>query len=198
MNHPQKSKGQKSRNRGSQGMSLVEVLISMLVLTIAMIGLLSTLTFAMGATHSTSQDMIAKQLADEAMENIFTARNSDQLQWLQIQNQGAGTVPDGIFMPGLQSINQTPTTGATPGLVNTVDYLAAAPKVLSSPGPDGIIGTADDVKVPLVNFKRSIAIADVPNTNNQLRSITVTVQYSASPINVQKTYTLQGFISQFR
>jgi type II secretory pathway pseudopilin PulG len=198
MNLHQKNTLMASRKRGSRGMSLVEVLISMLVVTIAMIGLLSTLTFAMGATHSGAQDMIAKQLADEAMENIFTARNSDQLQWLQIQNQGAGTVPDGIFVPGLQAINVTPTVGATPGLVNTVDYLAAPPKVMSSPGPDGIMGTADDVRVPLANFRRSITIAAVPNTNNQLRSITVTVQYSASPLNVVKTYTLQGYISQFR
>lgn len=198
MNLHQNHKQMASRKRGSKGMSLAEVLISMLVVTIAMIGLLSTLTFAMGATHSSAQDMIAKQLADEAMENIFTARNSDQLQWLQIQNQGAGTVPDGIFVPGLQAINVPPTAGATPGLVNTVDYLAAAPKVLTSPGPDGIMGTADDVTVPLVNFKRSIAIADVPNTNGQLRSITVTVQYSAPPLNLVRPYTLQGYISQFR
>jgi prepilin-type N-terminal cleavage/methylation domain-containing protein len=185
------------RNQRCQGMSLVEVLVSMLILTVAMIGLLSTLTFAMSATHSTNLDLIAKQLADEAMENIFTARNSDQLQWLQIRNQGATNLPDGIFMNGFLPINQTPTTGATPGLVNTVDYAAAPPRILKTPGVDGTIGTTDDTNVPLTNFTRSIAIATV-DPNDQLRSVTVTVQYTVPPLNVVKNYTLQGFISQFR
>lgn len=180
------------------GMSLVEVLIAMLVLTIGIIGLLGTLAYAMAATQASGQDMIAKQLASEAMENIFTARNADQLVWLQIQNQGAGTTPDGIFLPGFQPINQTPTAGVNAGLINTPQYLAAAPKVLTSPGPDGIMGTADDTQVPLSNFKRSISIVTMPGTSDQLRSITIIVQYTTPPLNAVKTYTLQGYISQFR
>lgn len=186
------------RKKRCAGMSLVEVLIAMLVLTIGIVGLLGTLAYAMAATHSSGQDMIAKQLASEAMENIFTARNADQLVWLQIQNQGAGTTPDGIFLTGLQPINQTPTVGVNAGLINTPQYLAAGPKVLTSPGPDGIMGTADDIQVPLSNFKRSISIVPMPGTSDQLRSITITVQYTTPPLNAVKTYTLQGYISQFR
>ena len=187
-----------SRNKAGAGMSLVEVLISMVVLTGGLIGLLSTLTFAMAATHSSGQDVIAKQLASEAMEDIFTARNANQLVWLQIQNQGAGTVPDGIFLPGLQPINQVPIAGNNAGLINTPEYLAGAPKVLTAPGPDGILGNADDVRMPLTNFKRSISIVTVPGTTDQLRTITVNVQYTAPPVYVVKNYTLQGYISQFR
>jgi type IV pilus modification protein PilV len=184
--------------RPSRGMTLVEVLIAMVLLTVGLIGLLSTLTFAMAATHSSSQDLIAKQLASEAMENIFTARDSAQLVWLQIQNQGAGTAPDGIFATGLQPINQVPTAGNNAGLINTAEYIASPAKVLTTAGPDGILGTGDDVTVPLVNFQRSITIVSVPGSSDQLRSITINVQYSAPPLNVQRNYTLQGYISQFR
>jgi len=186
------------RRNPNKGMSLVEVLIAMVVLTVGLIGLLSTLTFAMAATHSSGQDMIAKQLASEAMENIFTARDSAQLVWLQIQNQGAGTVPDGIFVPGFQPINQVPAAGVNAGLINTVQYLGSPAKTLTAPGPDGIIGTADDVQVPLINFKRRISVVTVPGTSDQLRTIVIDVQYTAPPLNVVHNYTLQGYISQFR
>ncbi len=181
-----------------KGFSLIEVMIAMVVLTIGIFGLLSVLSYAMAATHSSQEDMIAKQLASEMMENVFTARNSAQLVWLQIQNQGAGTVPDGIFLTGLQPINQTPAAGNNAGLMNTPEYLASAPKILTMPGPDGILGTADDVAVPLTNFKRSIAIATVPGSSDQLRTITINVQYVVPPMHVTKNYTLQGYISQFR
>ncbi len=186
------------QRKNSKGISLVEALIAMVVLTVGMIGLLSTLTFAMAATHSSGQDMVAKGLAAEAMENIFTARDSAQLVWLQIQNQGAGTTPDGIFVPGIQPINVVPTTGTNAGLINTVQYIGSPAKVLTTPGPDGIMGTADDSIVPLINFKRSISIVSVPGSSDQLRTITVVVQYTTPPLNSIHVYTLQGYISQFR
>ena len=181
-----------------KGISLIEVMIAIVVLTVGILGLLSVLSFAMAATHSSQEDLIAKQLASEMMENVFTARNSNQLEWLQIQNQGATTVPDGIFLAGLQPINQPPTVGNNAGLINTPEYLAGAPRVLTTPGPDGVLGTVDDVNVPLTNFKRSISIATVPNTSDQLRSIIVNVQYFVPQMHVTKNYTLQGYISQFR
>jgi hypothetical protein len=173
-------------------------MIALVVLTVGLIGLLSVLSYAMATTHSSQQDMIAKQLASEAMENIFTARNSAQLQWLQIQNQGSGTTPDGIFLPGFQPINQPPVAGNNAGLINTPEYAASAPRTLAMPGPDGILGTADDAQVPLANFQRSIAIATVDGSSDQLRTITITVQYTVPPVNATKNYVLQGYISQFR
>jgi hypothetical protein len=148
----------------------------------------------MASTHSAQEDMIAKQLASEAMENIFTARNSANLQWLQIQNQGAGTNPDGIFVKGFQPINNP----AADGLINTAAYLASTPRVLTLPGPDGILGTADDVQLGLTNFSRNISIASVASTNDQLRTISITVQYFVPQLHTTKNYTLTGYISQFR
>lgn len=167
----------------------MEVLIAIVVLTIALMGLLSALGFAMAATHGSGQDLIAKQLATEAMESIFTARNTAQIQWLQIQNVGAGTTPDGIFLAGPQAINQA---GAD-GILGTADDAGAGPMVLA--GPDGVVGTADDIR--LNNFTRTIRITPVANTP-ALRTISITISYSVPPLHTIKNYSMTGFISQYR
>src|SRR5437016_7034670 len=96
------------------GFTLLEVLISIVVITIGLISLLGAFAVAMAATQTARQDMVAKQLAEEAMESIITARETADATWDQILNVGGG----GIFVTGLQPIKK--------------------------PGVDGIIGTADD------------------------------------------------------
>ena len=71
------------------------------------------------------------------------------------------------------------------------------------PGPDGVLGTADDVMQPLNNYQRTIAIANVGapggGIDSTLRSITVTVTYTTSQFKAtQKTYAVGAYISQFR
>ena len=58
------------RVKSAGGFSLLEVVISMAILTIGLISLLGVFGIAMAATQGTQQDMIAKQLADEALESI--------------------------------------------------------------------------------------------------------------------------------
>lgn len=181
------------RRRAAAGFSLVEMLIAAVVLTVGLVGMLSVFGVALATTHRSEQDMLAKQLASEAMESVFTARNSSELVWLQIQNIGAGTVPDGVFLPGFQPINQA---GAD-GIIGTPDDAGAAPRVMTLSGPDGIPGTADDQKIGFTNFKRKIEIKPVAGTD-ALRTITITIQYYVPPLNLPRTYTMTGYISQYR
>lgn len=177
-----------------QGFSLIEVLMSTVVLTVGMIGVLGVFATAIAATQTAQQDMIAKQLATEAMESIFTARNTSQLQWLQIQNVGAGTNPDGIFITGFQPINLP----GPDGILGTADDANAGPEVLQSPGPDGIVGTADDpAPMQLTNYQRSIVIAPWPGSTT-LRTVTITIRYDTPQSRVQKQYILTALISTFR
>ncbi|HWZ42508.1 MAG TPA: prepilin-type N-terminal cleavage/methylation domain-containing protein [Candidatus Saccharimonadales bacterium] len=187
-----------SRNAGrrpspASGFSLLEMLIAAVILTIGLIGVLSVFGVAMATTHSSQQDLLAKQLASEALENVFTARNSSELTWLQIQNIGSGTVPDGVFVTGFQTIKQA----GVDGILGTADDALAAPKVMTLAGPDGVLGTADDQVVPLTNFQRSILIQPVPGTD-ALRTLTVTVRYVVPPLRSTRTYTITGYISQYR
>jgi len=183
------------RTQPERGFTMIEVVISMVVLTIGLISLLGVFGIAMAATQTSQQDMIAKQLANEALESIVTARNTSQLQWDQVQNVGSGA---GIFVTGLLPIN---LAGAD-GIIGTADDAVAGPQVLIEPGPDGIYGTADDVQVPLTNYQRQVTISPVVDASGNLvpslRGINVTIQYTTPRLGTPKTYVLSSYISQYR
>lgn len=183
------------------GFTLIEVMISIVILTIGLVSMLAVFSLAMASTQSAQDDMIAKQEAVAAIESLFTARNTSQITWAQIQN-----VPNGIFMQGFQPINwQGPD-----GLDGTADDgpdpdpLCPGPgQCLKTPGPDGQLGTADDVYRPLSNFQRQIEITPLNdasgNTYGSLRQVTVTVRYTTSQYRlVQKQYVMSAYISQYR
>ncbi len=174
-----------------QGFTLLEVLISMFVLTVGLVSMLGVFATAMAATQSAQQDMVAKQLAQQAMETIFTARETANLTWDQIQNVSGGGSP-GIFRTGLQAIKQP----GTDGIYGSINDGSSSPQMMTLPGPDGIVGTSDDVLMGVTNYQRSISILNT--TSADLRSITITIQYYAPPSKFPKTYVLSGYISQYR
>lgn len=183
------------RRHGENGFTLIEVMISMVVLTVGLVSLLGVFGLAMANTQTSQQDIIAKQLANESLDSIFTARNSSQLTWAQIANVGTGT---GIFLVGMQPIYKA---GAD-GIYGTADDAVAGEQTLQDPGPDGIFGTADDVSIPLTGYQRQVQIQPVLDSNGNpistLSSITITVQYSATQTGVTKTYVVNSYISPYR
>ena len=179
------------RLKQQQGFTLMEVLVSMFVLTIGLVSMLGVFATAMASTQSAQQDMIAKQMAQQAMETIFTARETANLTWDQIQNVGGAGSP-GIFRTGLQSIKQP----GTDGIYGSINDGSSSPQTMTLPGPDGIVGTGDDIIVGLSNYQRSITILNTASAD--LRSIAITVQYSIPTSRFPKTYVLSGFISQYR
>jgi prepilin-type N-terminal cleavage/methylation domain-containing protein len=176
-------------NRTSGGFTLIEVLISIVVITIGLVSLLAAFGVAMQATQAAKQDMIAKQVAQEAMEAIVTARETANVTWAQIQNVGP---TGGIFVTGLQQVRQA---GAD-GIIGTADDSAAPMESMQDPGPDGIVGTSDDgPAIQLTNFQRSIVIQ--PAATPDLRTVTITVQYATDGGRI-RSYILSGMISQYR
>lgn len=192
------------RKQAENGFSLLEVVISMAILTVGMVSLLGVFGLAMASTQTSQQDMIAKQLANEAYESVVTARNTSQMSWDQINNVGTSTPycvnssPCGIFLTGLQPMY---LAGAD-GIFGTADDAAAGEEQLQDPGPDGIFQTADDTFIPLTGYQRQILISPLVdgsgNPISSLRSITITVQYTTSQTKQPKTYILNSFISQFQ
>jgi prepilin-type N-terminal cleavage/methylation domain-containing protein len=192
----------RARKQAERGFSLLEVVISMAVLTVGLVSLLGVFGLAMASTQTSQQDMIAKQLANEALESVVTARNTSQIQWDDIQNVGStcssssGTC--GLFVTGAIPIYKA---GAD-GIFGTADDSIAGMQTLTEPGPDGIFGNADDVSIPLTGYKRTILISPVVDSNNNvvssLRGINITVQYSTTQTRLPKTYVLSSFISQYQ
>jgi len=178
-----------------RGFSLLEVVISMSILTIGLVSLAGVFGLAMASTQESQEDMIAKQLANEAVESIITARNTAQVTWDSIQNVSDG----GIFVNGFQQAYKP----AGDGIIGTADDIAGAQYItITEPGPDGVYGTADDIFLPLSNYRRQIQIQPVTDANGNvvasLRAINVTVQYNTPRTRIPKNYVLTSFISQFR
>jgi prepilin-type N-terminal cleavage/methylation domain-containing protein len=193
------------RKQDERGFSLIEVLVSMTILTVGLVGLLSVFGVAIAATQSSYQDMIAKQLADEAYESIVTAHDSSQLTWDDIQNVGStncfitGATTCGIFLTGLQPINMA---GAD-GIYGTADDAAAGAETFQSPGSNGKFDDPSIVTVPLTGYQRSVTILPVVTgsgaVQSSLRSISITVQYTtAQTKTLLKTYTMSTFISEYQ
>jgi prepilin-type N-terminal cleavage/methylation domain-containing protein len=198
------SRNARAPKEAQGGFSLIEVMVSMVVLTVGLVSLLGVFGPAMASTQTSQQDMVAKQLANEAYESIVTARNTAQITFDDIQNVGStncsvtGASTCGIFLTGPQQIY----SGGNDGIYGTADDAASAQRqVLHDPGPDGIFGTADDVYIPLTGYQRTFAIGNVYNAQNELvsslRSVTITVQYTTAQMQTQKTYVLSSYISQF-
>lgn len=187
--------------RRESGFSLIEVMISIVILTIGLVSILGVFSLAMASTQSAQDDMIAKQEATEAIESVFTARNTAQISWDALQN-----TPTGIFVQNFQPI----LWQGADGIAGTGDdgpdpdpNCPGPSQCLKMPGPDGQLGTADDIYLPLNNFQRQIAITPLLDVNNNtyssLRQITVTVLYTTSQFRrVQKTYVMTAYISQYR
>ena len=189
------------RSKSQRGFTLVEVMIAIVILSIGILTVVAAFATAVASTQNAQENLIARQKALEAMESIFTARNTQQITFSQIANIPSG----GIF-----------SSGATPlwdaggdGLVNTADDVPFAAKgvcpagseCITLPGPDGILGTSDDVPMSLANFTRQIQINQVleadGSVNPNLKQITVTVSYvglSALP----RSYSVNALISSFR
>ena len=189
--------------RAAGGFSLLEVVISMAVLTVGLVSLLGVFGLAMASTQTSQQDMIAKQLANEELESIVTARNTSQLGWDDIQNLVSTNCSSGASSCGIFLVGMNPIYNSGPdGIFGTGDDTSAGEQTLQQPGPDGIYGSADDVKIPLTGFQRKILISPVYDSNGNLvislRGVNVTVQYATTQANLPKTYVLSSFISQYQ
>jgi prepilin-type N-terminal cleavage/methylation domain-containing protein len=187
-----------------RGFTLLEVMISIVVLGVGMLALLGAVGFAMANTQTSQLDLVAKQLAQQAMESIYTARDTANVSWCQLQNPGPvcpdpAVPPTGIFLTGFQQIKQS----GSDGIIGTADDASALPQTLTSPGPDGILGTSDDVITNLKGFTRSVVFGTQDpgtgaNLPPNLRVVTITIRYDTPQFKTQKNYVLTGYISSYR
>jgi hypothetical protein len=166
------------------GLTLVETMIAMLILSGGLLALASAFAQGMIIMSSSHFHQIAKEKASEAIESVFTSRDTRTIAWNQIRN----AENEGIFLDGPQPLRGS---GAD-GLVNTEDDKQEAVESEITPGPDGKMGTGDDVAVLLNAFTREIQIADL---GANLRQITVTVTYQVG--NLTRHYELIAYISSF-
>lgn len=178
-------------------------MIAIAIMSIGIVTLIAAFATAVGATNNAQENLIARQKTLEAMESVYTARNTQQITFAQIANTTGG----GIFTNGATQL----LAAGPDGLVNTSDDLnfpasgvcPAGPECVVLPGPDGILGTADDKAMSLGNFTRQIQIGSVLESDGvtidpNLKQLTVTVNYFSGGSTVAHTYSVNALISAFR
>jgi prepilin-type N-terminal cleavage/methylation domain-containing protein len=196
------------KQQSQGGFALIEVMIAMVILSVGMCAVLASFGLAITATESAQEDLIARQKAMDALESIYTARNSQQLPFTAIQNVANG----GIFLAGA---NPLLCAGPVYGIVGvqgdtspcTTASGATCPnggvECMVLPGPDGVLGSGTDQTLSLSNFTRTIAfttvnlpVAQGGGTNANLIGVTVTVSYT-KPNWPARNYVVSGLISNY-
>jgi prepilin-type N-terminal cleavage/methylation domain-containing protein len=150
---------------GEKGFSYIEVIISMVILTIGLLGALSALTWGIVYVQEAEKKTKAKQLGNSIIESIFAVRDM--------------RTKDGVAFDGWQSVQVK--SGSNVGIFAQGWY-----PVRENQGADAIYGTADDSCTtgtcntnPVVQgYDRLIEISDITENNAVFkRRISVTIRY---------------------
>lgn len=173
------------------GMTLIEVMIAMIFITIGLLAVAGSMGAGISATYTTQEQLIAKQKAQEALESVMMARNTQQVGFSQIQSTANG----GVFVSGFKPIESM----GVDGIPNTADDTGPV-ETITYPGPDGLLGTADDVSVSLTNFQRQITITQLTlpmdtTIDPDIVRIDVDVQYTVNGLT--KTVRVTSYVSRF-
>jgi Prokaryotic N-terminal methylation motif len=175
-----------------RGFGLIEAMIAAGILVVGLAGIAALFAQAIQFLQYTREDLIAKQKAREALESVYSARNDSTIGFAGIQNIAYG----GIFLNGFQPL----FLPGPNGVVGTIGQSAILDRQVLA-GPDGILGTADDIILPLNNFQRQILIQPLidstGNVSPDIRQISVTVQVT-DPVRGIHNYTVTGYISRFQ
>lgn len=164
--------------RGSKseaGVTILEMVVAMLLLTVGLLALAASIGYAVTVSNKGRNLTNSKLLVVSLLEQMETLRNTKQLTFGQIANQGAvdntGATRNFVGFPTefqLLSINPGPD-----GIFGTGDDLI-------NPGPDNIYGTADDYTDPSWavpgQYSRQITITQLGGNPN-LKRIQVTLRY---------------------
>jgi len=130
-------------NKASEsGFSYIDVMIAMVILMVGILALLSAITMSVVQSRGQAEQLTAKQIATTTMESIMSVKETDpaRMGWRAVGNVGSNVdelgIARGIFLTG-------------------------ANNVLTDPGPDEVVGTADDTGDPLKQFQRTVTITDI-------------------------------------
>ena len=114
------------RAKSEAGFTMLEMVVALLILTIALMGFATAIGYSMMASNRGRQITNTKLLIVSMLEQLETLRNTKQLTYDQISNSATGSV--GVFPNTFMPIT-------------------------TDPGPDGIYGTSDDLRDPGTNGK---------------------------------------------
>lgn len=157
-----------------QGFSLLEVIVAIVILTIALMATAASLTYALEFGTTSRNVGSAKLLITSTMEEIESLRNTRRLDFKQISNAGSVDNIDSRntfngFSVGFKAVGLNP---GPDGVNGTDDDLTDA-------GPDTILGNADDFVNPDLarsGYMRQISISPMP-TDATIKKIEIKIKF---------------------
>ncbi|MBX3299063.1 MAG: prepilin-type N-terminal cleavage/methylation domain-containing protein [Acidobacteria bacterium] len=165
------------RNR-EEGFSYVEVMIAVVILMVGILGLMSAMATSVLQTKGQEQQLLAKHYAASAMESIMSVKETDpaRLGWDAVGNVGSNIVngvPRGIFLTDWQP-------------------------VMTDPGADEVIGTADDAGTTVAGLQRRVTITDIcdPDRPSPICNPPGTSKVRVRTVEVQVRYFVGGLARQ--
>jgi type II secretory pathway pseudopilin PulG len=165
------------KKNNQNGFSYLEVIFSILLLTIGIVAVLSSISMAMLRAQIGEKKNTARQMTSSALESIFAVRdlrNNNALNnWDAINN--AGTL-SGVFLTGWRPIRES---SGKDGINGTADDACNAG--VACPGTSGYTNTSPEI----IGFQRRIVITDLPETGIpeiRKKRIDISVRYATGQI----------------
>jgi type II secretory pathway pseudopilin PulG len=154
------------------GVTMLEMVVAMLILTVGLLGLAASIGYAVTVSNRGRNLTNSKLLVVSLLEQMETLRNTEQLTFGQIANQGQVDNTDATrtFIGFPAAFEQLSINPGPDGIFGTSDDLI-------SPGPDNVYGTSDDIvdsSWAVTGYQRQISITSLsPN----LKRIQVTLRF---------------------
>ena len=172
----------------SDGFGLVETLVGLSILAFGLLGVAAAFSQGMRSLAGSNYDILAREKAVEAIETVYSARDTKTITWAEVRNvQGETGHDGGVFLDGPHPL----TIAGDDGLVNTEDDSEEL-EALVQPGVDEQLGTGDDIVQPLTGFTRQIEIKQLSATLRQLR---VVIRYHVG--TEAREYVIVTYISSY-
>ena len=155
---------------------MVEAIIAIFILTIGLIGTAAAVTYALEFSAISRNVTKAKLVVVASIEEIESLRNSRRLGFKQFANAGSVDNTDATnqflgFAEGFQAVSSSP--GAD-GVNGTADDIA------TSPGNDKVYGTSDDVINQTLVREGYTRQIEITNLSASLKKIVVRVRYTSA------------------
>ena len=171
---------------GEQGFTYIEVIFAVIIMSIAILGCLFAISYAMFREQQSENRNEARQITSSALESIFAARdlrNKNALNnWAAINNTNPASTPDGLFVSGWTPVREE---AGKDGIQGTLDDACAT-------GTNCQVGGYTNTSPEIPGFERRIVFTDIVETNIpriRKRKVEITVRYFANQLLQEETIT---------
>jgi len=180
-----------------RGFTLLELMVAFAILVVGLLSVAYGIGLGLEGVQMSTMDTIAREKAREAMEDVFTARDTSTISFSQICNiPTSGSNPNNcLFVNGYTPMYMADSSG----LVNTTAANGGSIETFLVPGPSGVLGGADQPQaLPLTGFRRSIQVTPLSSSDGYtvLAQVTVTIIYNPLPWQ-SRTVTVVTIMSPY-